>query len=72
MATFRIYEDSLQERFQASRAKIQLFGGGFANGKTAYACFMALQLAIDYPGSNGLIARATYPKLNDTIRKEFI
>jgi hypothetical protein len=25
----------------------------------------------DYPGCNGLIARATFPKLNDTIRKEF-
>lgn len=72
MPTFTIYEDSLQERFQASRAKIQLFGGGFANGKTANACIKALQLAKDYPGSNGLIARATYPKLNDTIRKEFI
>lgn len=26
---------------------------------------------MDYPGCNGLIARSTYPKLNDTIRKEF-
>jgi hypothetical protein len=32
----------------------------------------ALQLAKDYPGSNGLIARSTFPKLNDTIRKEFL
>jgi hypothetical protein len=30
-----------------------------------------LNLAQSYPGSNGLIARDTYPNLNDTIRKEF-
>lgn len=69
--TYRLYEGSLQHRFQQSRAKIQFFGGGFANGKTASACIKALTLAKDYPGSNGLIARSTYPKLNDTIRKEF-
>jgi phage terminase large subunit len=49
-----------------------VFGGGFGNGKTTSAVVKALQLARDYPGSNGLIARSTYPKLNDTIRKEFI
>lgn len=68
---FRITEDSLQDRFQRSRAKIQVYGGGYANGKTANAVIKALFLARDYPGSNGLIARSTYPKLNDTIRKEF-
>ena len=72
MTVFKIHEDSLQERFQNSRSKIQLFGGGFANGKTANACIKALKLAKDYPGSNGLMARSTYPKLNDTLRKEFI
>lgn len=69
---YKISEGSLQHRFQASRAKIQLFGGGFGNGKTTSAVVKALQLARDYPGSNGLIARSTYPKLNDTIRKEFL
>jgi phage terminase large subunit len=63
---------SLQDKFQHSRAKIQVFGGGFANGKTTAAVIKALKLAKDYPGSNGLIARSTYPKLNDTIRKEFL
>ena len=72
MPTYKIHEGSLQERFHASRAKIRLYGGGFANGKTAAGCVLALNLAKDYPGSNGLIARATYPKLNDTIRKEFM
>lgn len=69
--TYKLEEGGLQERFQKSRAKVQLFGGGYANGKTTSAVIKALGLARDYPGSNGLIARATYPKLNDTIRKEF-
>lgn len=62
----------LQYRFQQSRAKIQIFGGGFGNGKTTAAVIKGIQLAKDYPGANILIARSTYPKLNDTIRKEFL
>jgi hypothetical protein len=69
---YKLYEGSLQHRFQLSRAKIQMYGGGFANGKTTSAVIKALQLARDYPGSNGLLARSTYPKLNDTLRKEFL
>lgn len=69
---YRIVEDSLQDQFFALRTKIQFYAGGFANGKTSAACIRALELARDYPGSNGLIARSTYPKLNDTIRKEFL
>lgn len=65
-------EGSVQYRFHSSRAKVQVFGGGFGNGKTAAACVKALGLAQDYPGSNGLIARESYPKLNDSIRKEFM
>lgn len=72
MPTFSLERDSLQDRFLRSKAKIQIFAGGFANGKTSGGCIKAIQLAKDYPGSNGLIARSTYPKLNDTVRKEFI
>ena len=72
MPTFNLYKGSLQDKFLRSRAKIQVFGGGFANGKTSGACIKAIQLAKDYPGSNGLMARSTYPKLNDTLRKEFL
>lgn len=71
MRQYKLVEGNLQHRFQESRAKIQLFGGGFANGKTTAGVIKALKLAKDYPGSNGLIARATFPKLNDTIRKEW-
>ena len=72
MARFRLAHDSLQDRFLHSKAKIQIYAGGFANGKTSAIVIRALQLAKDYPGSNGLLARSTYPKLNDTLRKEFI
>ena len=72
MPTFKLRKDSLQDRFLESKAKVQLFGGGFANGKTSAACIKAIQIAKDYPGANILMARSTYPKLNDTLRKEFI
>jgi hypothetical protein len=44
----------------------------FGNGKTTAAVAKALQLAQAYPGFNCLMARSTYPKLNDTLRKEFL
>jgi phage terminase large subunit len=72
MPTFKLQRDSLQDRFLHSQAKVQLFGGGFANGKTAAVCIKALRIARDYPGANILMARSTYPKLNDTLRKEFL
>ena len=72
MPTFKLQRDSLQDRFLNSKAKVQLFGGGFANGKTSAACIKCIRIAKDYPGANILMARSTYPKLNDTLRKEFI
>ena len=68
---YKLERGSLHERFQNARGKIQMFGGGFGNGKTTGAVVKALKLAKDYPGSNGLVARSTFPKLNSTIRKEF-
>ena len=72
MPTFQLEKDSLQDRFLKSQGKVQLFGGGFANGKTSGACIKCIQIAKDYPGANILMARSTYPKLNDTLRKEFL
>jgi hypothetical protein len=72
MPTFKLERDSLQDRFLRSTSKVQLFGGGFANGKTSGACVKAVRIAKDYPGANILMARSTYPKLNDTLRKEFL
>lgn len=72
MQAYKVHKGSLQERFLASSAKIQFYGGGFANGKTSAVCIKTLQIAKDYPGANILMARATYPKLNDTLKKEFL
>jgi hypothetical protein len=73
MPTYNMDEGSVHWDFFRSRAKIQFMGGGYGNGKTtASVVLKALVFARDYPGSSGLIARATYPKLNDTIRKEFL
>lgn len=71
MATYIIRKGSMHETFFNSRKKLQVLAGGFGNGKTAAMCVKAYQIANDYPGSNGLMARETYPKLNDTLRREF-
>jgi len=71
MPNYRLIEGSVQHGFQLSRAKVQIFGGGFANGKTTGLVIKALKLSKDYPGCLGLLGRETYPKLNDTLRKEF-
>jgi len=72
MPKFNVKEGSLTDRFLRSTAKLQVMGGGFGNGKTASSVIKALSLAQAYPGSDILVARETRPKLNDTIRKEFM
>lgn len=66
---YRLARGSLHDRFLQSRSKIQFMGGGFGNGKTSGAVNKTLIIAQNYPGANILVARSTYPKLNDTIRK---
>jgi hypothetical protein len=72
MPEFILKEGSLQAQFLASTNKFQVYGGGYGNGKTTALVIKALNLCKHYPGSSGLLARSTYPKLNDTLRKEFI
>lgn len=73
MPEYRVIPGSVQDKFGKLRTKVQIFGGGYGNGKTAAAVVQkALRVAKEYPGANILIARSTYPKLNDTIRKEFL
>lgn len=73
MAEYRLVPNSVQDRFGKLRTKVQVFGGGYGNGKTAAAIVQkVLKIAKEYHGANILVARSTYPKLNDTIRKEFI
>lgn len=73
MPDYRVIPGSPQDNFSKLRTKLQVFGGAYGNGKTAAACVnKCLVVALDYPGANILMARSTYPKLNDTLRKEFI
>ena len=71
MAKYNIVRGGMHHQFLDCTKKVQVLAGGFGNGKTAAVCVKAIRLCQEYPGCNGLIARATYPKLNDTIRKEF-
>lgn len=68
---YAIEEGSIQHGFSESRAKVQIFAGGYANGKTTALAVKGYRLAADYPGSTGLLARSTYPKLNGTLRRVF-
>jgi hypothetical protein len=70
LAEYKIVPGGLHDRALRSRKKIQIIGGGFGNGKTACGCVKAVILAKEYPGSNGIVAMATYAQLNDTIRTE--
>jgi hypothetical protein len=70
MKNYKLVRGGMQWRFHNSTTKIRLVGGGFGNGKTTALCIDALTVAKDYPGCNILLARSTYPKLNDTLRKE--
>lgn len=72
MSEFTLLRGGIQDRFLASRAKIQIFGGAYGNGKTTAVIMKALELSQYYPGMNCLMARSTYPRLNDTLRREFI
>jgi len=69
--TYKLIAGSAAESFHLSRTKIRLYGGGFANGKTTALVADALRIARDYPGAAMLLARASYPKLNSTLRREF-
>jgi hypothetical protein len=71
MRSYRIIAGSAAERFHNSRSKIRVYAGGFANGKTTALVADALRVAKDYPGCTMLLGRATFPKLNSTLRREF-
>lgn len=68
---YELEEGSIQYGFSLSRHKMQFMAGGYANGKTTALAVKGIRLAADYPGSTGLLARATYPKLNGTLRRVF-
>lgn len=68
---YRIIRNTATERFHKSRNKFQYIGGGFGSGKTTALVVKALRIAKDYPGCTMLLARASYTKLNSTLRREF-
>lgn len=51
--------------------KYVAFGGGFGNGKTSAGCAEAFTLAMEWPGSVGLIARKTRPEIKATTQQTF-
>lgn len=60
-----------QREFHQLGGKYRLFTGGWGNGKTSAGCMEALALALEYPGSTGLIARKTRPELKATTQDMF-
>src|SRR5688572_28236920 len=66
-----IREGSLHEKFWYSRAKMQFFGGAYANGKSTAMIVKALNVARDYPGCRILMARANKIKLRTTLQRDF-
>lgn len=69
---YSLTEGSLSHRFMRSTAKVQGYAGGFANGKTSALCVKAIRLGMMYPGANMLLGRSTFPKLNSSLRPEFL
>lgn len=60
-----------QAAFHGMNDKYRLFTGGWGNGKTSAGCVEALALALEYPGSVGLMCRKTRPELKATTQETF-
>jgi len=60
-----------QAEFHGMNKKFRFFVGGWGNGKTSAGCVEALSLALEYPGSVGLIARETRNELKATTQYQF-
>lgn len=60
-----------QAEFHGMGKKYRFFVGGWGNGKTSAGVVEGLMLALEYPGSTGLIARKTRPELKATTQYHF-
>jgi hypothetical protein len=60
-----------QAEWHGLSAKYRLFIGGWGNGKSSAGCAEAFILAMEYPGSTGLIMRKTRPELKATTEHQF-
>lgn len=60
-----------QAPFHASPAKYKLLLGAAGSGKTVSLVVEDLLLALEYPGSTGVIFRRYYPSLRDTTKQTY-
>lgn len=67
MPVYNLKKNSIHERYMNLRCPIQIFGGGFGNGKTTAKLIKAIMVMRDYPGCKVLICRETEKKLRSTI-----
>lgn len=66
------YDPNPKQRvFHAMGEKYRFFVGGWGNGKTDAGVAEAFALAMEYPGTTGLIARKTRPELRATTQRQF-
>jgi len=61
-----------QNKFIFGNERYVCYSGGVGSGKTFSGCHKALYLALQYPGSVGLIGAQTYRQLKDTTQKTFM
>lgn len=61
-----------QARFHSDPARIKLFSGGVGSGKTRAGCIEALALAIENPGSDGMIVAPTWSILQRVTLRGFM
>src|SRR5438445_4746088 len=60
-----------QAEFHGMSKRFRFFVGGWGNGKTSAGCVEALMLALEFPGSRGLICRETRQELKATTQDHF-
>src|SRR5271166_1223775 len=60
-----------QAEFHGMSKKFRFFVGGWGNGKSSAGVAEALMLALEYPGSTGLICRKTRGELKATTQHHF-
>lgn len=61
-----------QQAFHRDPAKYRLLIGAWGSGKTTTLIWEDICLALEYPGSQGVIYRKTYPALRDTTKRDYL
>jgi len=63
---------AIQKKFHNSTKKFRGFIGGLGSGKTLCGACESLKIALEFPGSVGVILAPTYPMLRDSTVKTFM